>query len=469
VLVVGGAYLAAARTIGFGSWAEFGAWLSGYAQTGWWGGAITTQKWVDTGTGLADTLAQPGGALLGLLLIGLFVLHLRGIGGGARSRKIGRQGDSETGDRTGGAGASGRRGNPGERLDRTGGRVVAVAFGVWLAVHAAFVLWWEPDNVKFWIAALLPALTLLALALRETPRWGASIWIALAVAGTTGSINYDSITRRGDARTDLQRVIAQAVADGLRPADLALVPDGMLELYLPYYHAHANYLSLNQALFDNGGDWRQACGAVRQRIDAALQAGAAVVLADEVLHPAGELLERHRLAQSQIDDCFESYRGALEPLGLPAPVPAYWRLPPAQALAERTGWRFTTFSAGWRAQNVTGERFDGSWRFVPGVDPALLSPLLELDAGRYRAIEIRLANGTRARDAQLFYAGPDQAINETRMVRWTLRPGNAPATYLIDLRGAPGWDGTITRLRLDPVGLGNGGEIRVEWIRLVAR
>ena len=62
---------------GFRSWAAFDAWLTEYARTGWWGGPITAQKWAGLATGLADTLAQPGGALLGLLLLGLLIAHLR--------------------------------------------------------------------------------------------------------------------------------------------------------------------------------------------------------------------------------------------------------------------------------------------------------------------------------------------------------------------------------------------------------
>jgi hypothetical protein len=80
-----------------------------------------------------------------------------------------------------------------------------------------------------------------------------------------------------------------------------------------------------------------------------------------------------------------------------------------------------------------------------------------------------MANGTAARDAQVFFAGPDGAIGEDRTARWMLEPGTAAVTYRIDLAGLTGWRGRITRLRLDPVGVGDGGQVRVEWVRLVAR
>jgi hypothetical protein len=430
-LTIGLPYLFAGVVVsGFRSWGEFTAWLTEYARTGWWGGPITAQRWADLGQGLADTLAQPGGGFLWLLLAGLLALHLR-------------------------------------RL-RFGARPLAIGSAAWLLAYGAFFLWWEPDNVEFWIASLPPTLLLLALALRGARRWGPEVWLALAVAATALGMNYDAITRRGDAATDLQRRIAWELGARSRPSDLLLIPDGLLELYLPYYERHDNFLSLNQALFDASGDWEWACASVRERVDLALHAGAAVLIADEMLRPPALLLRRHDLAQPQVDACFAPYRGALRPLALDASLPGYWRMPSGQELAEGEGWRFERFGAGWRAANVADEHFDRGWRFVPGADPSLISPLLELDARRYAAIEIRLANTTRSRDAQLFFAGPDGRIDEQRSVRWTLSPTSAAETYRVDLAGQPGWAGTITRLRLDPVGVGDGGEVRVEWVRLLA-
>jgi hypothetical protein len=430
-LTVGLPYLFVGIVVsGFRSWAEFIAWLTEYVRTGWWGGPITAQKWADLGLGLANTLARPGGALLWLLLVGLLVLHLRSLRFNARSPAIG--------------------------------------LVTWLLVYGAFFLWWEPENVEFWIASLPPALLLLTLALRDVRRWGPEIWIALAVAATALGLNYDAISRRGDVATDLQRRIAQALSTHSQPADLLLIPDGLLELYLPYYERRDNFLSLNQALFDAHGDWELACAAVRERVDQTLHAGAAVLMADEMQHPPELLLRRHNLTQRQIDACFASYQGALQPLALDVDLPAYWRMPTGQELAEGDGWRFERFSAGWRATNIGNVHFDGGWRFVPRADPSLISPVLELDTHRYVAIEIRLANATNTRDAQLFFASSHGLIDEQHSVRWNLRPSREADTYRIDLAGQPGWTGTITRLRLDPVGVGDGGEIRVEWVRLLS-
>jgi hypothetical protein len=415
---------------GFRSWAAFDSWLTEYARTGWWGGPITAQKWTGLGTGLSETLAQPGGALLGLLLVGLVVLHLR-------------------------------------RLAAP--RVLVGALAAWLLAYGAFFLWWEPDNIEFWIASLPPALLLLGLALRGERRWGPGVWLALAVAATAIGVNYYSIARRGDAATDLQRTIARALVARSQPADLLLVPDGLLELYLPYYEQHDNFLSLNQALFDTGDSWQQACSAVRGRIDTTLHAGAHVLIADEVLRPPAVLLQRHRLEQAQVTACFAPYGAALQFVALPPKIPAYWRVSVGQELATTQGWRFDHFAEGWQAAHVSGERIGQGWHFVPGSDPALTSPLFNIDAGDYQAIEIYLANGTQAHDAQLFFAGPDGAISEERSVRWDLKPSSDFEMYRLELAGQPGWQGPITRLRFDPVGVGDGGEMIVVSIRLIAK
>ncbi|HEU4328507.1 MAG TPA: glycosyltransferase family 39 protein [Roseiflexaceae bacterium] len=429
-LVVGLPYLAVGLGVsGFRSWDAFAGWLLEYARTGWWGGPITASTWERLGEGLAETLAQPAGGPLWLLLIGLLVLRLRAL-------------------------AAGR------------GRLV-LALALWLLVYAAFFTWWEPDNIEFWIASMPPALLLLALALRGTPRWGPEVWVALAVGLCGLGLNHDAIVRRGDPARDLQRLVADAVGAQLRPADLALVADELQELYLPYYQRHDNFLSINQAMFEHGGDWGPACDALRERAEAALHAGAAVVVAEAVLRPPAPQLERHRLVQAQIDACFAPYRSLLQPLALPPGAPPHWRLPAARELAEGPGWRFDAGPQGWRAANLASQRFEDGWRAVPASDPSLLSPLLDIDADGYQAIEIRMASASGARDAQLFFASPDGALDEARSLRWSLAETDAPTTYRLELRDAPGWQGRIARLRIDPVGVGDGGALLVEWVRLV--
>lgn len=434
---VGVGYGAAALLGGLHSWAAFAAWATSYARTGWWGGLLTADKWASLARGLADTVAQPGGAWLGLGLLGLvLVAAVRG-----------------------------------QHLLRPQWRL-ALCLLCWLLMYGGFFLWWEPDNVEFWIASLPPALALLALALSTGKRWSASVWGALAVAVALLSLNGASIDYRGAAANDLQRQVAMALAARSAPADLLVIPDGLQELYLQYYERRPNFISLNQALYESaasgaGEQWPEACAIVQRRIDAALASGSAALIGNEVLRPPALLLGRHRLEQRQIDACFAPYRHDWRDLGLRAPLPAYVRIPTAQDLAMSNGWRFAGSAQGWQLANGSEASVANGWSFTPASDPNLLSPLLHLDSAAVRAIEVRLTNGTRSRDAQLFYAGENGQLADGRAVRWTLEDTTEPRTYRVELRGAPGWQGTITRLRLDPVGVGDGGAVTVEWIRLV--
>jgi len=416
------------------------AWLTEYARTGWWGGPLTINTVVSLGTGLSDTLAQPGG--------GWFYLALGVAAAWAGGQRF-RQGIS----------SAEQPGTPAPSMPWA-------ALIAWLATYGAFFAWWEPDNIEFWIASLPPACLIFARALAQARRWSMPIWASLGIIGTVAWVNYGSIAQRGDPTTDLQRLIARELAAHSTPADLLIVPDGLQELYLPHYEQRENFVSLNQALFDSAGSWEAACSVLRNRIATTQRAGAAIIIADEALHPPQRVLERHRITQRQVEDCFAPYRTTLINLNFADPIPTYWRLPNATELALTTGWTFERDTMGWQAFNVTGESVDSGWNLTPGIDPALLSPLLHLDARQIVAIEIRLTNGTRNRDAQLFYAGVDGALSEERSVRWELNATSDATTYTIDLRAAPGWDGIITRLRIDPVGVGDGGNIRIEWVRL---
>ena len=435
--------------------AAFVAWLTEYARTGWWGGRPSWANVVRLGQGLSQTLLAQGGALawgaLGLAAL-WGVLAGRGV---VRSREP-------------------RGSGPGRQL--------SAVLLLWLLVYGAFFFWWEPDNIEFWIATLPPLALLLAIAIAQTdaanldrasPRHAALRRgpAALALAATLAmlALNGQAIARRGDASTDLQRVIARAIAERSAPADLLVVPDGLLELYLPYYERREQFTSLNQALFDADNDPQAACAAIAARIELARHAGATALIAEEALRPPPALLARHRIAQRDVDACFVSYRAELRRIALPAALPPYLALPNADDLARSDGWSFSANAQGWQAQAVERQTFAAGWTFIPQVDPALTGPLLNQDAATVDAIEVELANGTGQGDAQLFWADASGTMVEARSLHFSIAPRSGRRTYRIALRGAPGWQGTIGRLRLDPVGAGDGGAITVYSIRLVKR
>lgn len=434
-LIAVGSYLLVGFGIsGFRSWSQFMAWTTAYARTGWWGGAITSDNWTDLGAGLANTVAQPGGALLGLLLLGLLTFYLR-------------------------------------HLAQSYWRL-ALCLSTWLVTYGVFFFWWEPDNIEFWIASLPPLFLLLLLGLQMGgPGWHPGVWVALMLGLTMLVVNYDSITRRGRMEYDVQRRIAATLAAHSASGDLLLVPDGLKELYLPYYEQRNNVLSLNQALFEHEGDWATACHAVRQRITTTREHGFAVWIDDVVLYPGGDrdetlLLERFQLSSQAVTQCFAPYMPELVPQTI-AGYGIYHALPAAQVLLEGSGWNFAYSRQGWRARNIEHERFVAGWEFIPGIDPQLKSPPLQIDTQRYNVIEIDLAATTQARDAQLFFYDEAGQVAEERSIHWTLQPGDEVITYRLELEGQPGWQGIVTGLRLDPVSVGDGGSVRVERVRLL--
>ncbi len=432
--------------VGFGiyglrSWATFVEWMMFYARTGWWGGAITYEKWADLGRGLSDTLAQPGGALFGLLLVGLLVLYLR-------------------------------------RLLAGYACLVAVLF-VWLACYGAFFMWWEPDNVEFWVASLPPFVLLLMLALSvgEVRSWQPGVWVAGAVGVSMWGVNYDAIAYRGNSAYDEHRCITHELVEHSMPDDLLLVADGLQGLYLSYYGNRVHVWSVNRAMFESKGDFAGACDLLHEQVFAAQARGAAVLVAEHVLYPvlggtrfSDPVLERFRLSQQQVTRCFAPYIPDAVPLSIGSTLPTYYRLPTAQELAEGRGWHFQHTQWGWYAVNISGTRFAGGWRFFPGVDPMLMSPPLLLDLSNYYAVEIRMAATsvtTATAKFELFYRNEQGLVETAYAVQRTLEYGDEARTYRITLEDRPGWSGIITGLRLDPVGVGDGGYVRLEWIRLI--
>ena len=439
-LVVGGAYLWVGLGVsGFRSWEAFFGWVAGYTTTGYWGGAVDGAKLALLGQGLARTIAWPGGALIGLALLMILALNFR-------------------------------------RLGRAPRGVLSITL-TWLAVYGAFFIWWEPENIEFWIASLPPFYLLVVLAAypptsgQPLPRLGPALLLVSALAMLP--INGSAILRRGDATRDLQRVTATALAAHSAPGDLLIVPDGVLELYLPFYVERPQAISLNQAMIATGA-WPAACAWLHARIETALSAGYAVLIAADAIRPLpappGEPptpAERMGLDPATVAECYAPLQPALEPLTPGPGLPAYYRLPAAQELANGPGWDFTRGRWGWRVTGAApATSSQPGWALRPESDPTLISPPLRLEPARFTALEVRLAADTAARDAQVFFLDGNGQADEARSLRWRLEPGPAARTYRLDLRAAPGWEGVITGLRLDPVSTGDGGTVVVEWLRL---
>ncbi|WP_299756206.1 glycosyltransferase family 39 protein [uncultured Chloroflexus sp.] len=443
--VVGGAYLGVVLGVsGMRRWDEVWAWLTGYARTGFWGGAIDGAKLVGLGKGWSETLAMNGGAIVGVLACTLLLAGWSGIA----------------------------------RLPRS----LLAGLLSWLLVYGLFFLWWEPDNIEFWIASLPPLAVLLSAALatrHPLDRWRAGLAgvAGIALAVVLFALNLPAIVERGDANRDLQRRIAAALAELSQPGDLIIVPDGVLELYLPHYWGRDTVYGLNQAMIASGGDWLAACALIQQRIETTLASGYAVLIADEAQRPApappGQPptpAERFGLTAEHVAACYDPLQAKLRPVALAADLPSYRMIPRANALLWADGWDFRAGRWGWRATGVVAEAMTAAgWQLTPAFDPALISPPLLFSLADVTAIEVRLATTTNARDAQLFLLDPAGQTSEAYSIRFTITQGNTVATYRLDVTALADRLDLVGGLRFDPVSAGDGGTVIVESIRLVRR
>jgi 4-amino-4-deoxy-L-arabinose transferase-like glycosyltransferase len=425
---------------GFRSLGEMRAWMFFFIETGWWGHAVR-DRLTDLGAGLGNTISTEGALIFWVAIV---IVLLVGLPAAVR------------------------------RWPR-----ISVISLIWIAIYGGFFAWWEADNIEFWIGTLLPLWLLLGLSLdRAAARVAVSRVRQIAPALPAFAIalplllawhNYPLVHRRGDASQDLQRQLSAAVRERTAPADLIVSPGGVMELYLPYYEDRHNVSTLNGILFETNGDLEAAFERLRDRIDTSLHAGLTVIVGQDVLAIPQDIFMRYPVTQADLDRFWAPYMPALEPAVIHNGTTYFWRVPPATELATQ-GWRWASFALGWQPFNVERESFDGSWCFDPAVDPALVSPRLNLDATRIRAVEVTLRTAAAGESAQLFWAGPDESMSDEQSVVWPIEGDGMSHSYTIPLAGESGWSGTITRLRLDPIAIGDGTDATrtcVESMRLV--
>jgi hypothetical protein len=267
----------------------------------------------------------------------------------------------------------------------------------------------------------------------------------------------------------LQRQLADGIKAATAPDDLIISPGGVMELYLPYYEDRHNLRTLNGTLFEVNGDLPTAFARLRSEIANGLHAGLTVIVGQEAME-LQERYQRYPVTQAMLDEFWQPYRASLTPAVVHKGTAYYWRLPNATELVRGSGWRWQSFEWGWQAANVQDARFENGWCFNPQVDPALVGPLINLDAANVRTLEITMRTTAQNEQAQLFFAGPDGIMSDQRSARWSLEADGQAHTYTVSLRDVPGWQGSIQRLRLDPVSLGDGTDATrtcVESLRFV--
>lgn len=411
-------------TVGFGvnrytSLRQLRDWMFFFVETGWWG-HTTHGFWADLRAGLGNTVSSEGP-----LPYWIGVIVALGLGFSATRRWP---------------------------------RIVLVCI-TWVLIYAVFFTWWESENIEFWIATLFPLWLLLGLALASIRPQRLSLIVqivALAGIGMLAWHNYPIIKFRGDAAYDLQRQISAGAKQHSSPEDLILSSGGVMELYLPYYEGRSNVHTLNSTLFETGGNLDQSLERIAADIQTTLHAGLAVLVSEEMIHLPPEIFQRYNVPQSRLDTFWQAYRSAMKPVVTIKDETYFWRIPAADELAHGSGWHWTSFDWGWQTTNIVNSTFDGGWCFDPQSDPNLAGPLINLDASSVHSIEVTLATRAQQQTAQLFYGGVDGALSDEHSVIWKLHGDGKPHTYTIPLQGAPGWQGTIATLRLDPIAVGDG-------------
>ncbi|MFN5060808.1 MAG: ArnT family glycosyltransferase [Chloroflexota bacterium] len=421
--IVAGAYSYVMFVVsGFADWPTAQQWLFQYATTGWWGGKATFGDIYD---GISQTIAWSYGAIIGVSTVGISIWH-------ARQQSFVRESWH-------------------------------LWSWSWLILYAGFFTWWEPDNIEFWIA-VTPLIILLVLApVRHTSGWSWPVRGLLGLAAVTFGINYSAIEQRGDATQDLQRNIAQAVAERSNTGDLLLIPDGLQELYLPFYHGREHFMSVNATIAQTG-DWLRACQELRQRIDLSQRAGAQIIIASDFLVPTQTMQQRFGLSQTSVTECLGDLLPLMQSLDMPINVPAHTVIPtPAQQLIAGDWQRASMPLLGWELANMQHEQHQLPWRFRAQRDPNLISPILDMPLPKRITFDIEVS-GTVDQTAQLFVSDIMKIFNESQSLRWQLQPGRQ--TYTIEFVALANTPARLVQFRFDPVADGANGTITIYGISI---
>ncbi len=121
-------------------------------------------------------------------------------------------------------------------------------------------------------------------------------------------------------------------------------------------------------------------------------------------------------------------------------------------------WQFTNCPFGWTpSKGFAASELDGfAWGFDPAADPFLLSPVLKVPAGEHNEMEIRIFSHAADTTGTIYFAtASSPGFDETKSVDFAVINDGAWHDIIVDMSSNPNWQGTITRLRVDPIGNGN--------------
>lgn len=111
---------------------------------------------------------------------------------------------------------------------------------------------------------------------------------------------------------------------------------------------------------------------------------------------------------------------------------------------------------------------DAKWILVPtGTDPVMVSPPVRIDASRVKRIKIRAANAQNPVEYskfKIFWENQQGGFSEARAMEVNFSNNGSWHEIIFDLSSHPNWTGTTTRIRLDPVRVGTGKAIGLDYV-----
>ncbi|CAN5808224.1 hypothetical protein BH23ACT11_BH23ACT11_01200 [soil metagenome] len=294
IIVVAG-YAIAIRTVGLKTPRGMYDWLTGYAQSGNWGGwEVSNLPKAVIGAGRAligghfafaldplrdlATKSFPGkslreelflvrhfdqglaGFLLTLVVVAALCLLLSATGW-LRYRRLGER-----------------------------EKTLAVLCLSWLMPYTLFFTWWEPANIEFWIVPWIPLAVLLALPL-STYEPGiqrrfvlGSVFLLVSILFTVNLIG--SVWPQHDPEDDYWRVRSDWYARNTTPSELVISYGPLWSRYLRYF-GQAKVIDVEEDVFKKHGDTKGALVDLRRRMDTVPHT-TRVLVSSEAFYPASD-------------------------------------------------------------------------------------------------------------------------------------------------------------------------------------
>lgn len=135
------------------------------------------------------------------------------------------------------------------------------------------------------------------------------------------------------------------------------------------------------------------------------------------------------------------------------------------------GWEFSINGnkEEWNAYNVSTDYgpSGGYWCITADKnDPQFLSPNFELPATQFSKVQFHISNQNAQTDGKVYFkTAAEPYFDESKAVTFTCYNNVGSYVYSINMATNPKWTGTITGIRIDPIGAGNNKPLGIDYVR----